>query len=228
MHAAANVLPMPSAGPSLGDKWIKANTLVAITFPLTTSLLPFVLNKAFSGMSATVFSWGNAALAFFVVVVNVAVYAILTGSVLSQKLPAFSRRTWIAAHLAFGSAFGLIMAIANFGPDGGGGSSPTGQYDTVNFLIGAFVVLPIVGVLLGGLQALVLRRAARGMLAWTAGFAIAFTTVFVLGPMVVGTALISFQSQVMTSIAANILSAAMVMLMALIMLPAFNRLTPKN
>ena len=230
MHAAANALPMPSAGPSPGAKWLKANFLVAITFPLTVSLLPFVLNRTLplDVVSVTTFSWLNAGLAFFVTVVNVAVYAILTGSVLSQKLPAFSRRSWIAAHLAFAVAFGVIMAILNFGPDGGRGSSPTGQHDTVNFLIGAFVVLPIIGVLLGGFQALLLRRAARGTLAWTAGFAIAFTTVFVLGPMVVGTAPISFQSQVVTSIVANILSAAMVMVMAILMLPAFNRLAPKN
>jgi len=116
MYAAANAQPMPATGPSLGGKWIKANLLIAITVPLTTGLLPFVLDRMIpETVSNHTMGWVNAVLTFFVIAVNMAVYAILTGSVLSEKLPAFSRRVWIAAHLAFAAVFGL-MAKATFSP----------------------------------------------------------------------------------------------------------------
>ena len=230
MHAAANAMPMPGPAPSLGSKWIKANLLIAITVPLTTGLLPFVLDRMIpETVSNHTMGWVNAVLTFFVIAVNMAVYAILTGSVLSEKLPAFSRRVWIAAHLAFAAVFGL-MAKATFSPapatGGARWTTSDGQFDVLGFLIMALVLLPVFGAILGGLQALVLRRAARGTLVWIAGFAISVSAFGVLREVVVN--LVRFNSELVTSIVANSVPAAMIMVMAIVMLPAFNRLAPKN
>jgi hypothetical protein len=230
MHAAVNAMPMPESAPSLGGKWIKANLLIAITFPLTAGLLPFVLDRMIpETVSNHTIGWINAALLFFVVAVNMAAYAILTGSVLSEKLPAFSRRAWIAAHLAFAAVFALI-AKATFSPapatGGARWTTPDGQFDVLGFLILALVLLPVIGAILGGLQALVLRRAARGTLAWIAGFAISVSAIGVLREVVVN--LVRFNSEPVTSLVTNGVTFAMVMVMAIVMLPAFNRLAPKN
>ena len=40
--------------------------------------------------------------------------------------------------------------------------------------------------------------------------------------------LVRFNSELVTSIVANSVPAAMIMVMAIVMLPAFNRLAPKN
>lgn len=240
MHAAADTLPMPATGPSLGAKWIKANLLVAIMVPLTASLLPFLLNKLpmLPATSATTMAWLGAGLAFFVVAVNFAIYAILTASVLGAGLPAFSRRAWIATHLALGAVLGTILAIFAFQP---GAESLFGSESEWTELLGAsgsqsdgtiglLILLPTMGAVLGGLQALVLRRAAGGMLAWIASS--------VIGGCAAAGVLIAFDlarsnlmrpgSTVVTSILAESPPILWVMVVAIVMLPALNRLTSKK
>jgi hypothetical protein len=233
MRAAANTLPLPATGPSLGAKWIKTNLLIAAVFPLTAGLLPFVIDRMVpQDISAVTFGWINATLAFGVVVVNMAVYAMLTGTVLAEKLPAFSRRVWVEVHLAFALALGFIMAKAHFVPSAPGNGSalitPSGQFDLVTFLVIALIIVPLLGAVLGGLQALVLRGAARGTLVWIAGFAMSFSAIAIVRELILAFNLVRFNSELATSIAANSLPFAFVMLMAILMLPAFNRLAPKN
>jgi hypothetical protein len=244
MHAAANALPMPATGPSLGAKWIKANLLVAILVPLTTALLPFMLNRI-PGMpltSLTAMSWLNAALGFFAVAANMTIYAILTASVLGEKLPAFSRRAWIATHLALAAVLGLLLALINFQPGAGsrsGGESEWtellaasgGTSDWIALLIGALVVMLTFGAVIGGLQALVLRRAARGMLAWIAGSVIGGCAAAAV-PIAFDLARSGLARPGSNVVVMSILSESgpflWVMTMAIMMLPAFNRLAPKN
>src|SRR5262245_5665983 len=112
MHAAADALPMPAPGPSHGARWFKANLVVALTLPLTTALVPFLIEKALPTISATMYVRAQAAYVFFVIVANLAVYAIATAFALREKLAAFSRRAWISWHLAFAVALGALLALA--------------------------------------------------------------------------------------------------------------------
>lgn len=243
MHASADTLPMPGTGTSMGAKWIKANLLVAILLPLTAALLPFVLNRI-PGMplaSSTAMSWLNAALGFFVVAANLTVYAILTSSVLGEKLPAFSRRAWIATHLALATVLGLGLAMLNSQPGTGSRSGSEsewselltasgGRSDWIDFLIGVLVVMLIFSVVMGSLQALVLRRAARGMRAWIGGSVIAgfAGAAVIVASSFAHPGLAHPGSNVVMSILSQSGPFFWVMAMAIVMLPVFNRLTPKN
>lgn len=242
MHAAADTLPIPATGPSLGAKWIKANFLVAILLLLTTGLLPFIVDRipGLPLVSLTTMSWINSAFAFFVVAANLTVYAILTSSVLGEKLPAFSRRAWIAMHLALAISLGLLLATLNFQPGIGSQSNSEpewaavltasgGGYDWINVLVGSLIVMLPFGAAFGGLQALVLRRAARGTIAWIAG---SMTSGLVTAAILVAfelarSGVVRSGSGVATILVLSV-PVVWVMAMAIVMLPAFNRLAPKN
>ena len=113
MHAAANAMPMPGPAPSLGSKWIKANVLAAIVFTLTGLVGVASDTMLIVGRSPTVTTlWIAGAIGFSVVVVSFTAYAALTGAVLSAKLPAFSRRAWIALHGAIGAVIGAGVVAA--------------------------------------------------------------------------------------------------------------------
>src|SRR5215218_9682817 len=175
MQATAEVMPMPASDSSSANRWLKANLLAAATIPLTAGVLPVLATRMFPGLSVTAFSWVSAVVSFVAVVACLTVYAALTASVLREKLPAFSRHTWIGGHLVFAAVLGLIIARAELdsAPNSAWWWYTSGGLSDVSGSPFAFLVsVPLFGALLGGLQTLVLRTAARGTLAWVAAFAI--------------------------------------------------------
>lgn len=230
MHAAANAVPLPTTSTSLANRWIKANVLAAITIPLTAGVLPILVDRMFPGLSETAFSRVSAVVGFVAVVVCLTVYATLTASVLREKLPAFSRHAWIAGHVAFAAALGLIMAKAELAsaPNSAWAWYTSGaQLDASNFLFAILIFVPLIGALLGGLQGLVLRSAAHGTRAWIAAFAIGSGAVAAVSGLSVGP--IHFPiSEDVSYVVRQSAAVPWVMLLAVIMLPAFNRLTPRG
>ena len=232
MHAAANAMPMPGPAPSLGSKWIKANVLAAIVFTLTGLVGVATDTMLIVGRSPTVTTlWIAGAIGFSVVVVSFTAYAALTGAVLSAKLPAFSRRAWIALHGAIGAVIGAGVVAAYLDRTPLSTESvvaPAGQIDVP---FAAFLVLligPAVGALFGGLQALVLRPAASGVLAWIARFATAGAAVTVFAAVISFFNPIRWESELAYQVVSNGRTFVGLLLIAIVMLPALNRLTPKN
>ena len=232
MQAAADAMPMPVSDPSLANRWLKANLLAAITIPLTAGVLPIVADRTFPGLSDATFSWVSAAVSAIAVVVCLTVYATLTGAVLREKLPAFSRRTWIGGHLAFSAVWGLIMARAELemAPGSAWAWYMSGrQFEASNHLFAVLVSVPVLGALLGCFQALLLWNVARGALAWIAAFAVGCVAIVAMSRMVWNFEPISsLISNDATFVLEQSVAFAWIMVMAAIMLPAFNRLTPKN
>jgi hypothetical protein len=106
--------------------------------------------------------------------------------------------------------------------------APAGQVDVP---LAAFLVLllgPALGALFGGLQALVLRPVARGVFAWIAWSALAGAAVTVFAAVISYLNPIRWQSELAYHVISNGAIFVGLVLIALVMLPALNRLTPKN
>jgi hypothetical protein len=233
MQAAANVMPMPAPGPSLGARWIKASVLAAIVFTVLTTFIGYAVDTALIiGRSPTAATlWIAGAISFVTMVVSFGLYAALTGSALREKVPALSQSAWIAVHAAVGAAFGAILVSSYVNRMPANTESivaPAGQVDVP---FAAFLVLlvgPAIGALFGGLQALVLRLAARGVFAWIAWSAGAGAAVTVFAAVISYFNPIRWQSDLAYHVVSNGAIFVGLVLIALVMLPALNRLTPKN
>ena len=100
-------------------------------------------------------------------------YAQLAGAVLRRIVPALPWRRWLALHLVIGLAAGAATGALLAEP---GNSEPIDWNDT-GILLFLFAVVPIggavLGAVIGGLQALILRRVAHGAGTWIAFSALA-------------------------------------------------------
>jgi len=238
MHISANALSavdpsLDSNGPSLGAKWIKLNILAALVFTVLNGVVGVLVDSTMIiGRSPTVTTlWIAGAIGFATLVAIFAIYAAFTGSVLGAKLPAFSRRAWIVLHGALGAALGVVVVASYLDPVPVRTESivmPAGQIDVPFAAFVILVVGPAVGALLGGLQALVLRPAARGVRAWIAWSAIAGVAVTVFAATISILHGIRFQSGLAYQVVAHGSIFVGLMLIAIAMVPALNRLVPKN
>ena len=232
MISAATAMPMPGAGPSTSRNWMKASIIAAAIY-VAIGTATFAINKLFgldaptTGMLSKAIA---AVLAFVAAVVPLVTYAMLTGPVLSEKLPAFSTRGWIVLHVVIGAVLGALVAGTTlFGPtpSGAPAAMPSARDMVVGGLIASSIFGPMVGALMGGLQALVLRRAATGLLAWILWSAAASTvTIAVLLAAAFGLAqndlgVVSFLTMEVAIFAGMIIAAV-------IMLPAVHRLAPRG
>ena len=155
-----------------------------------------------------------------------ALYAQLTGAVLRRIVPAFPWRSWLALHLVIGLVVGAGQGVLLAEP---ADSEPTDLNDT-GFLLFMSAVVPIGGALLGavigGLQALILRRVAHGAGAWIAFSALAtsVTLVIVVGAFPVSPLGSTFAAEAVmqgVTVLAGVVNAIM-------MLPALRRLRPRT
>src|SRR5262245_24220246 len=97
-----------------------------------------------------------------------AIFGLLTGRVLDRKLPVFPMRSWIAAHAILGFVYGSILFVVSAPSD-----APPTAYDSAWYVAGGAALGLMVGLLIGGIQAFVLRRAARGSVLWVGYSALA-------------------------------------------------------
>jgi hypothetical protein len=230
MISAATTLPMPKTGPSVNRNWIKANALAAAVYA-AFGILTFATDKVLGvndPSSAILIKGIGTAVALAGTIIPIVIYALLTGSVIGEKLPRFSRRAWVALHASIGTVLGLgIAALTFFGMVSNNASAPTPSLSVLITGLGfAAVFAAMFGALMGGLQALVLRKAASGVGKWIALSALATplmivalgATAFAVGPSSGFGGALGMQAAMF---------AAMIGA-AIVMLPALNRLTPRG
>ena len=232
MISAATAMPMPETGPSVNRNWIKANAVAAAIYA-TVGVLTFATDKLL-GVSdpatAMAFRGIAAAIALAGTIVPIVAYAMLTGAVLAEKLPKFSQRGWIALHGSIGAVFGTIVVIVTlFGLAANNNvTPPTPSLPVlITGLSVAAVMMAMFGALMGGLQALVLRKAATGSGTWIALSAIVAPLALIVVVVVafgLGQNSNGFTGAILMQ---GAMFAAMVGA-AVMMLPALNRLTPRR
>jgi hypothetical protein len=158
---------------------------------------------------------------------SLALYARLTGAVLRQIVPAFPRRSWLALHLVIGLVIGAGQGVLLAEP--GGDSEPIDWNDTA-LLLFMFVLVPLggaaLGAVVGGLQALILRRVAHGLSAWIAFSALA--TSVTLAIVVGAFPFSSLGSTFATETAMQGVTVLAGVVNAIMMLPALRRLRART
>lgn len=168
----------------IARSWIVAN-LIASAVSAAFALSEYFVRSALDigGAAATL-----AATAVYILVTTVftalpfALYARLTGVVLASVVSAFPQRPWSMLHLAMGTVLGICLAFAMLVPDSSEPLDLESAAEAV-FVFSVFAVSGgLLGVAVGGMQALVLCRAARGVKLWvaTSGIAMAILAVAVL------------------------------------------------
>jgi hypothetical protein len=161
------------------------------------------------------------ALAGAIAAATTALFGFLTGRVLDCALPAFPIRAWIAVHALIGLFYGSVGSIPLTSPE----EPQTWTPELIRFYaIGAVVAAIIVGLLLGAIQALVLRRTARGLRLWIACSALAGTfyvlrvPVDIYGP----------QTGIANDLAGNGAGFLSGIIQGFVLLPAMLRLRPRG
>jgi len=228
-------MPLPQGGPSTGRNWIRANIMAAL-ISAAASLTILVVGqalgagKADAGMVVRVIIVLTHVLAS---VATLAAYAVLPGRVLQQKLPTFPIRTWIVLHVAAGLLIGIKAGYDALQPPSDSNelmeqlpSLPI----VMGILFGGPLVGAIFGLVVGSFQALIMRSAARGLGAWI-GFSVIAgmlsltlaLTVAVLAFKALPLTVTDVMGEVMMLITAFFIE----IIMAVVMLPAVARLTPR-
>jgi hypothetical protein len=237
MICATTAMPMPEIGPSVNHKWIKANAIAAAIYA-GIGIVTFATDKLLGlhdPATGMLLRGIGGAIVFVAMVLPLAVYAVLTGAVLGEKLPRFSRRGWIAMHVGMGGFCGIVAGVMTlFGTASNGAATglPSQTMVLLGVLIITFVFGPILGAAIGGLQALVLRRAAAGTGVWVLWSMIA-TAAMLLGVMLAALLLASpgmdpAKTRFVDQLTMQAVLFAGSVLAAVIMLPAVKRLTPRG
>jgi hypothetical protein len=150
-----------------------------------------------------------------------AIYAARTGAVLIQKLPRFPVLTWGALHVLMGIAVGVVIAVAGMraGPTSYEAPAPA---LVANIAIGGAVAGAFIGTVVGFLQSLVLRKAARDIRLWIGWSAVAGTTFGAYALVLyIGT-----DQTLANEVLTQIVSFAIAVVGGIVMLPALHRLEP--
>ena len=150
-------------------RWIVANVVAGIASVVTGLLdyaarigleaggaeTPLTITAVYAAVSAVLYAGGFA------------IYAWFTGAVLRVIAPALQLRHWMALHLAIGAVAGVGAALFYTAPTGEPDEWSGAAFLDWIFLALLFVaVCALIGVVVGHLQALVLRRAAEGTRSW--------------------------------------------------------------
>ena len=209
--------------PSIAARWIKYNFVAALIFRIAELALYGVgeaigADDAGSAAAAALYladiaCWALAGIA----------YGVLTGAVLQRIVPHLPARGWIALQAvlagitALHGRSGFMAALASVPVMG----DDTVLFETALLLVSALVGA-VLGALSGGAEALVLRRAASGTLAWIGWSAVAQAITMVL---FIGTARLWERGSGFTEV---LIGQAVTLLVAMIgvviMLPALRRL----
>ena len=203
--------------PDIARSWIKANMIGAVVNAIV-GFVVFVLGRALGVHEAD--TGAVLAVVFSVICIGgissgMAVFGLLIGVVLRQKLLAFPMRSWVALYVGFGVVLGGYSAYALMLPD-----APTVE-PLENALVrrrrdGRGGRGALLGALSGSLQALLLGQTARGLGPWIGYSALAGTTLAILMPV----ALYGPQDVLLNEILVEAAGLAATVAAAVIMLPA--------
>jgi len=208
----------------LGADWIRANVdAAAATFVLGLATFGLRQMLGLPDPNADAFAKTLLALAeVLAAATGFAIYAVRTGAVLRRKLPHFPPLTWNALHILIGCGVGATIAFIELSAE------PTTTRESVplstilSIVVGGMMTGAAIGAVAGGMQALVLRKAARGVGDWLRWSALAGTT---FGAYALVLAIGSDQP-LTDEVLTQLLGAAIAVAAGVVMLPALHRLQP--
>jgi len=156
--------------------WIKNNAVAALIFCVASVAID-VVSYAVIKLDADSASYEIVYIAMIVFPALAGIaYGILTGAVLQRIIPRLPARMWIALQ----AVLAVVVGKASFA----GSAGAVGDYRAPEgmFLLTGAILGAMAGAMLGVAEALVLRRAASGIVAWigwsTGGTAIMMTLFF--------------------------------------------------
>jgi hypothetical protein len=208
----------------IGSQWIKANVIGIVIYVAATFiayLLGWLLgvNEPNAARSLQV---AYVVIATVALACGLLVLGYLAGVVLRTVLPAFPMRGWVALYLVTGVLAGLASAIVWLTPETTPDVGPVDLDLVLALSLGAALIGAFGGALFGALQALIMRSAARGLLLWIACSSLAGALFALIVPVVV----YGPQSGFGTEMAIEAATLVIMILAALVLLPALKRLRP--
>ena len=231
----ALAMSLPQGAPSTGRNRVKANIIAAlISAPASLAVLVVGYALGEGKADAGVVARGIIVLTYVLAsVATLASYAVLAGRVLRQKLPRFPLRTWIVLHVAAGLLIGIHSGYSALQP-ATDLKELTEQLASLPIMMGILFGGPFVGgifgLVVGSFQALIMRRAARGLGAWI-GFSVIAGMLSLTAMMTVGVLVFTRMPLTVTDVTGEMLMMITVffieIIMAVVMLPALARLTPR-
>jgi hypothetical protein len=176
MPATADV----SAMPSIAVAWVKNNTLAAV-ISAVASLAIYGVRHATGIADAEAGYLAAIVILFGVAIVFSALagiaYGVLTGAVLQRIVPLLPVKPWIAVNAGMAVVAAVLSEISLILLPG----TPAGDDASLEeILVAGLVVGGILGVVIGALQAQVLRQAALGASAWVGWSVVAFIVAVLL------------------------------------------------
>jgi hypothetical protein len=208
----------------LSADWIRANAAAAVA--------SFVLGIATFGLrqmlglpdpdAGVVAKSILAAAEVLAAAIGFAIYAARTGAVLQRKLPGFPPLTWNALHILMGCAVGAIVAYFELGAD-----TTSREHVAVSSIlrtaVGGMMFGAFIGAAAGGMQALVLRKAAHEVGDWIRWSAFSGTT---FGAYALALTIGSDQP-LTDEVLTQLLGSAIAIVAGAAMLPALHHLRPR-
>ena len=217
---------IPDAGspPTLSERWIKANIAAAII----SGVASFALYLVKQAVGAAEPQAGSGALLVLYLAAIVfsgfagAAGGVLTGAVLQRIVRRLPVRTWITLHAAMSIVVGVVVELMEASR-----VEKTTEAMPLDpgVLPSSLVFGAIVGVVVGSLEALVLRQVASGLAAWIKWNAIAYAAAWLL--LVTGAALLLSGASLTGELINQALSFAAAIIVALLTLPALPLLQPR-
>ena len=216
----------PAAQSDLGRQWIAA-TVASALVGFVMGGIAYAMRQAFdltspnAGVLATLLLFATE---IATAVPSFAVYANRTGIVLRAKLPRFPQLTWNALHVLLGIGLGIVVASLEMGM---GSASPEADAPASGVVastaIGGVIAGAMLGAAIGGLQARVLRKAARAVGLWVGFSALGGTALglIALTYYVPGDQLVASELQTLG------LGAIIAVIAGVALLPALHRLEPQ-
>jgi hypothetical protein len=216
-------------GGDLARRWIVANVIVMVAMAVC-GLLAFGIRNSLgveSAEAALPARTGYVAAEAIMTLACLALYARLTGAVLRRIGPALPGRGWLVIHLVIGLVAGAGLGALLAQP---GDSEPIDWNETgavaILFVFALIVVAgTVLGAIVGGHQALILRRVAHDTGAWIAFSALANG----IGLLTVA-AMYSFlptRQTLATEVVVESVITFAGIVSAIVMLPALRRLCPR-
>lgn len=223
-------LSNPESKRSIAMQWIGAHLLAQVVC-LLTGLLALGIAKALGIATGPMPSYLS--VAFVLMLAMEAIFVVasawLRGAVLRRVLPRFEMVPWMVVVAVYMLTFALLSGFSTRLPTAD--VTPAAAITTTALLNGAMIATimgAIIGLLVGGLEALVIRRAAEGSGLWVLMTMVAWGAL--LGMLVTSSLLLvtfgatSGMAAIVGGVALKFASA---LLLALLTLPAVLQITPR-
>jgi hypothetical protein len=212
---------------SIAMQWIGAHLLAQVVC-IAIALLTLGIAKVLGIATGAMPSYLSVAFALMLAMeaMFIAASAWLRGSVLRRVLPRFEMAPWMIVVALYMLAFTLLSGFSTRLP--AVDTTPQAVSMTASALMNGIIMGAIVGLLVGGLEALVIRRAAEGAGLWVLMTMVAWGAVL---------AMLTSSSMLLVTFGATSGMAAIVggvalkfgsaLLMAVLTLPAVLHITPR-